>query len=32
MKSLKEKNKTSFVFFIMTLYAIIGYSLGYLIW
>jgi len=32
MNSLKKKNKASFVFFIITLYAFIGFGLGYLIW
>nr|WP_086202560.1 MULTISPECIES: hypothetical protein [Acinetobacter] len=31
MKFLKQKNKTSFVFFIMIFYSIIGIGLGYLI-
>ncbi|SPL69617.1 hypothetical protein [Acinetobacter stercoris] len=29
---LKKKNKASFVFFIITLYSIIGFTLGYIIW
>lgn len=32
MKYLKKKNKASFVFFIITLYALIGFSIGYVIW
>lgn len=32
MNFLKKKNKASFVFFIITFYALIGFGLGYLIW
>lgn len=32
LKYLKKKNKASFVFFIITLYSLIGFSLGYVIW
>ncbi|MBU3847726.1 MAG: hypothetical protein H9855_12295 [Candidatus Acinetobacter avistercoris] len=32
MNSLKKKNKAFFVFFIITLYSIIGFILGHLIW
>ncbi|QSQ97348.1 hypothetical protein [Acinetobacter indicus] len=29
---LKKKNSASFVFFIITLYSLIGFGLGYVIW
>lgn len=32
MSFLHKKNKASFVFFIITLYSCIGFSLGYIIW
>jgi hypothetical protein len=32
MSFLNKKNKASFVFFIITLYAFLGFGLGYLIW
>lgn len=32
MSFLKKKNNASFVFFIITLYALIGFGLGYIIW
>lgn len=32
MSFLKKKNNASFVFFIITLYAFIGFGLGYIIW
>ncbi|WP_373866268.1 hypothetical protein [Acinetobacter radioresistens] len=32
MNFFKKKNKASFVFFIITLYALVGFSLGYFIW
>ncbi|VXA55570.1 conserved hypothetical protein [Acinetobacter proteolyticus] len=32
MSFLKKKNNASFVFFIITLYAFLGFGLGYIIW
>ncbi|WP_171406750.1 hypothetical protein [Acinetobacter guerrae] len=32
MSFLKQKNKASFVFFIITLYAFLGFGIGYIIW
>jgi len=32
MSFLKKKNSASFVFFIITLYSLIGFGLGYVIW
>jgi hypothetical protein len=32
MSFFKKKNNASFVFFIITLYAFIGFGLGYIIW
>ncbi|WOE32200.1 MULTISPECIES: hypothetical protein [unclassified Acinetobacter] len=32
MNYLKKKNKASFVFLIITLYSLIGFILGYIIW
>ncbi|MDQ8936058.1 hypothetical protein [Acinetobacter rudis] len=32
MSMLNKKNKASFVFFIITLYAFIGFGIGYIIW
>ncbi|WP_151830814.1 hypothetical protein [Acinetobacter ursingii] len=32
MQFLKQKNKASFVFFIITLYAFLGFAIGYVIW
>ncbi len=29
---LKTQNKASFVFFIISLYAFLGFGLGYIIW
>ncbi|MCK0879482.1 hypothetical protein BFR78_019680 [Acinetobacter pittii] len=30
--NILKKNKTSFVFFIITLYSFIGFGLGFVIW
>ncbi len=32
MSFLRKKNKASFVFFIITAYSLLGFSLGYIIW
>lgn len=32
MNFLQKQNKASFVFFIITLYAFLGFGLGYIIW
>ncbi|ESK54038.1 MAG: hypothetical protein I8H98_06140 [Moraxellaceae bacterium] len=32
MSSLNKENKASFVFFIITLYAFLGFGLGFIIW
>ncbi|WP_413784495.1 hypothetical protein [Acinetobacter sp. S54] len=32
MRFLKQKNKASFVFLIITLYAFLGFGIGYIIW
>ncbi|MFW1807993.1 hypothetical protein [Acinetobacter ursingii] len=32
MQFLKQKNKASFVFFIIMLYAFLGFAIGYVIW
>ncbi|WP_228258838.1 hypothetical protein [Acinetobacter ihumii] len=32
MKSLKQHNTASFVFLIITLYALLGFGIGYVIW
>ncbi|MFW1859979.1 hypothetical protein [Acinetobacter defluvii] len=32
MSFLREKNKASFVFFIITAYSLLGFGLGYIIW
>lgn len=32
MSFLTKPNKASFVFFIITAYALLGFSLGYVIW
>ncbi|MDM1286986.1 hypothetical protein [Acinetobacter indicus] len=32
MSFLKKKNSASFVFFIIMLYSLIGFGLGYVIW
>ncbi|MCH7308809.1 hypothetical protein MMO38_11825 [Acinetobacter sp. NIPH 1852] len=32
MRFLKKKNKASFVFFIIILYAFLGFGLGFVIW
>lgn len=32
MSFLKKKNNAAFVFFIITLYAFLGFGLGFIIW
>lgn len=32
LKFFKQQNNASFVFFIITLYSILGFSIGYVIW
>ncbi|NHC04984.1 hypothetical protein G9F31_14670 [Acinetobacter sp. 187] len=32
MKFFKKKNNASFVFFIITLYSILGFTIGFVIW
>ena len=32
MRFFRQKNKASFVFFIITLYAFLGFGLGFIIW
>jgi hypothetical protein len=32
MKALKRKNNALFVFLIITIYAFLGFGLGYIIW
>ncbi|MFW1950950.1 hypothetical protein [Acinetobacter beijerinckii] len=32
MSFLRKKNKASFVFFIITLYSLLGFGIGFIIW